>query len=484
MRTIRAAAAGAVVMSLALAVTACGGGSSTDGGGSDDSPKELTYWASNQGASIEIDKKVLQPELDKFEKETGIKVKLEVVPWSDLLNRILTATTSGQGPDVLNIGNTWSASLQATGGLLPWDDANFAKIGGKDRFVESALGSTGARGQDPAAVPLYSMAYALYYNKQLLADAGISGPPATWDQLVADGKKIQAKGKQVLGAEGANVSENVHHVFTFAKQHGADFFTADGKPDFTSDGAVSAVKQYVDLMAKDKAIPEGNAEYAQNQSVSDFAKGRTAFLLWQSASANLKSQGMDEDKYGIAPVPVRSGTPGTGAQVNSMVAGDQPGRLQELRQPRRRHEVREVHDERRGAEDPQQGLQLHPAGRLRAGGPGLQHPRQRRPEGHPRQERRRAPAGRRRVAVRDGGRYGSQGAVRRSGRRTGGDHRVGEDPPGEGPAADADEVSVMTTTVTEQAAVRKDSPERRTAPAAAPGGSAVSDCPTCCFCPP
>ncbi|MBO7934794.1 sugar ABC transporter substrate-binding protein [Streptomyces sp. S9] len=321
MRTIRAAAAGAVVMSLALAATACGGGSSTDGEGSNDSPKTLTYWASNQGASIEIDKKVLQPELDKFEKQTGIKVKLEVVPWSDLLNRILTATTSGQGPDVLNIGNTWSASLQATGALLPWDDANFAKIGGKDRFVASALGSTGAEGKDPAAVPLYSMAYALYYNKEIFADAGITKPPATWDELVADGKKIQAKGKQVIGAEGANVSENVHHVFTFAKQHGADFFTADGKPDFTSDGAVAAVKQYVDLMAKDKAIPAGNAEYAQNQSVSDFAKGKTAMLLWQSASANLKSQGMSEDSYGIAPVPVQSGTPGTGKQVNSMVAG-------------------------------------------------------------------------------------------------------------------------------------------------------------------
>ncbi|NED35304.1 extracellular solute-binding protein, partial [Streptomyces sp. SID8499] len=114
MRSIRAAAVGAVTLSLALAATACGGGSST-GGGSNDSPKTLTYWASNQGASIEVDKKVLQPELDKFEKQTGIKVKLEVVPWADLLNRILTATTSGQGPDILNIGNTWSASLQATG---------------------------------------------------------------------------------------------------------------------------------------------------------------------------------------------------------------------------------------------------------------------------------------------------------------------------------------------------------------------------------
>ncbi|WP_316743822.1 sugar ABC transporter substrate-binding protein [Streptomyces sp. MK7] len=320
MRSIRAAAVGAVTLSLALAASACGGGSST-GGGSGDSPKTLTYWASNQGASIEVDKKVLQPELDKFEKQYGIKVKLEVVPWSDLLNRILTATTSGQGPDVLNIGNTWSASLQATGALLPWDAKNFAKIGGKDRFVDSALGSTGVQGQDPAAVPLYSMAYALYYNKKIFADAGIAKPPATWDELVADGKKIQAKGKQVLGAEGANVSENIHHVFVFAKQHGADFFTADGKPDFTNDGAVAAVKQYVDLMAKDKVVPQGNAEYAQNQSVSDFAKGKTAMLLWQSASANLKSQGMSEDAYGIAPVPVQSGTPGTGTQVNSMVAG-------------------------------------------------------------------------------------------------------------------------------------------------------------------
>ncbi|MFE2536589.1 ABC transporter substrate-binding protein [Streptomyces sp. NPDC059371] len=319
MRRIRAAAAGAVTISLLTAATACGGGSSS--GGSNASPKTLTYWASNQGASIEIDKKTLAPELAKFEKQTGIKVKLEVVPWSDLLNRILTATTSGQGPDVLNIGNTWSASLQATGALLPWDAKNFDKIGGKDRFVDSALGSTGAEGKDPAAVPLYSMAYALYYNKKMFADAGIANPPATWDELVADGKKLSKNGKWGLGAEGSNASENIHHAFVFAKQHGADFFTADGKADFTNDGAVAAVKQYVDLMAKDKIIAPGNAEYAQNQSVSDFAKGKNAMLLWQSAAANLKSQGMSEDAYGIAPVPVQSGTPGTGANVNSMVAG-------------------------------------------------------------------------------------------------------------------------------------------------------------------
>ncbi|MEU0742224.1 sugar ABC transporter substrate-binding protein [Streptomyces sp. NPDC006134] len=320
MRRTRAAAVGAVTLSLVLAAAACGGGT-TGTEGSNERPKTLTYWASNQGANLEVDKKVLQPELDKFEKQTGIKVKLEVVPWSDLLNRILTATTSGQGPDVLNIGNTWSASLQSSGALLPWDEKNFEAIGGKDRFVESALGSTGVQGQDPAAVPLYSMAYALYYNKKMFAEAGIAKPPATWEELVQAGKKLSKDGKWGLGAEGSNLSNNIHQVFVLGKQHGADFFTPDGKPDFTSDGAVAAVKQYVDLMAKDKIVAPGNAEYAQNQSLGDFAKDKTAMVLWQTASATFKTYGMDEDEWGVAPAPVRSGKPGQGTATNSMVAG-------------------------------------------------------------------------------------------------------------------------------------------------------------------
>ncbi|TXS43752.1 ABC transporter substrate-binding protein [Streptomyces sp. OR43] len=320
MRTIRAAAAATLAISIAAGVTGCGGGTSS-GGGSNDSPKTLTYWASNQGPSIEADKKILAPELKKFEEQTGIKVKLEVVPWADLLNRILAATTSGQGPDVLNIGNTWSASLQATGALLPWDKANFDAIGGRDRFVDSAVASAGAEGKDPSAVPLYSLAYALYYNKKSFAEAGIDKPPATWDELVADGKKLSKNGKWGLGAEGSNLSNNIHQTFVLAQQHGADFFDAAGKPTFTSDGAVAAVKQYIDFMAKDKIIAPGNAEYAQNQSLTDFAKGKTAMVLWQAAASTFASQGMKPEDWGAAPVPVASGTPGQGKNVNSMVAG-------------------------------------------------------------------------------------------------------------------------------------------------------------------
>ncbi|MDX6330748.1 MAG: multiple sugar transport system substrate-binding protein, partial [Streptomycetaceae bacterium] len=223
MLNYRVFAAAALAAVLTGTTAACGGGSSNNGSGGNSSPKTLTYWASNQGTSLENDKAVLTPELKKFEKQTGIKVNLEVVPWSDLLNRILAATTSGQGPDVLNIGNTWSASLQATGALLPWDSANLAKIGGKDRFVPAALAAAGAQGKDPAAVPLYSLAYGLYYNKKMFQAAGIATPPTTWDELVADGKKLTGNGHYGLAMEGGNPSENIHHAFVLGKQHGTDF---------------------------------------------------------------------------------------------------------------------------------------------------------------------------------------------------------------------------------------------------------------------
>jgi ABC-type sugar transport system, periplasmic component len=281
----------------------------------------ITYWASNQGTSLEHDASVLQPELDKFKERTGITVNLEVIGWDNLLNRILAAATSGQGPDVLNIGNTWSASLQATGAFLPFDDATLAAVGGKDRFLEGSLSATGAPGQPPVGVPLYSMAYVLYYNKKLFAEAGLDAPPTTWDELVEYGKKLTTGDQWGLVVEGANISENSHHAFTFAQQHGGDFFDAQGKPQFDADANVAGIKRYLDFMAVHKIVNPSAAEYANNQSLSDFASGKAAMLLWQAADTALQQYGMNPDDYGVAPVPFEVPTPAGGRRVNSMVAG-------------------------------------------------------------------------------------------------------------------------------------------------------------------
>jgi len=313
--------AAAVAVGLAAALAGCGSSSSATNSGNGSDHATITYWASDQGSSIADDYTVLNPVVAKFHQETGIKVNVQVIGWPDLLNRILAATTSGQGPDVVNIGNTWSASLQATGAFLPWTSQNFTTIGGKSRFVTSALGSTGAAGKPPAAVPLYSVAYALYYNKSLFSQAGISGPPTTWSELVADGQKLTHGGTYGLAIEGGSIPENIHHAYIFGKQHGCSWFTASGAADFTAAGCVAGVQQFVNLMGADKIASPGDAQYDQNQSISDFATGKAAMLMWQAAGANLQNHGMSPSQYGVAPIPVQSGTPGQGDNVDSMVAG-------------------------------------------------------------------------------------------------------------------------------------------------------------------
>jgi multiple sugar transport system substrate-binding protein len=183
------------------------------------------------------------------------------------------------------------------------------------------VAAAGATGQPPAAVPLYSLSYGLYWNKSEFKKAGISAPPTTWTQLVADGKKLTTGGQYGLAIEGSSYTENAHHAFIFGKQHGVNFFTADGKPQFNTPGAVAAVKQYIDLMASDKIASPGDAEYDQNQSVTDFATGKAAMLLWQAAGSTLKAHGMKQSQYGVAPIPFQTANPTPATKVDSMVAG-------------------------------------------------------------------------------------------------------------------------------------------------------------------
>ena len=307
-----------VVSTMALGLAACGG---SDEGSSSETPT-LTYWASNQGTSLENDAEVLAPQIEKFTEETGIEVEVEVVPWSDLLNRILAATASGEGPDVLNIGNTWSASLQATGALTPFDDETMEKIGGADRFLAGSLSATGAEDQPPTAVPLYSLAYGLYYNKAMFAEAGITEPPATWSEFIEVGKKLTNDEHWGLSIEGGSVTENIHNVFTFSQQQGGAFFDESGKPTFDTPENVAGIKQYIDLVQTDKIVNPSNAEYSDGtQALQDFASGKSAMVMWQAAAGSLDELGMNPDDIGVAPVPVLDPLPSGGKDITSMVAG-------------------------------------------------------------------------------------------------------------------------------------------------------------------
>lgn len=319
---LRSLVAAVAVSALGISLAACGGDDSGDAsGGNSGGEATLTYWASNQGTSLDNDKEVLTPVLNKFTQDTGIKVNLEVIGWNDLQTRIQTAVTSGQGPDVVNIGNTWAASLQATEAFLPFDSSAMDAIGGKDKFVPTALATGGKEGTDPTSVPLYGLAYGLYYNKAMFAAAGLQ-PPKTWEEMVSAAQKLTNPAKKTWGMAlaAASYTENVHFAFINGAQNGASWFDKDGKPTFTSDGNVQGVLRYLDLMQKDKVANPSNAQYDNGvKAVNDFATKKVAMVINQNnAASSIVANGMKSSEYGVVafPAPAAAAEP-----VASHVAG-------------------------------------------------------------------------------------------------------------------------------------------------------------------
>jgi multiple sugar transport system substrate-binding protein len=314
---LSAAVVGAV--SLALVATGCtsgGGGNSSNGV----SGSTITYWASNQsGTTTAADVKILTPILAHFTKETGIKVNLEVIGWGDLQNNINNAVSSGSGPDVLNIGNTWAPYLAATGAFVPFTGKAASAIGGTSKFVASALATGGLAGQAPTSVPYIGLSYGLFYNKALFSKAGISSPPTTWEDLVTDAQKLTTGGVEGMGLEAGSYTENVHFAFITGEQNGGSWYDSSGNPTFTTDANVNGVLRYLNLMQDDGVVSKADAEYSNGtEALADFAKGKVAMVVDQNnGNTALTADGMDPSAYGVSNIP----TPQGGKQINSGIQG-------------------------------------------------------------------------------------------------------------------------------------------------------------------
>jgi len=129
---------------------------------------------------------------ETYTKQTGVKVDLQVVDWNSIDQQITTMIQNNQPPDVLNLN---SFSSYAKDGLLHSAD-QVMSLKTKDDFL-----ATFTRGGEYAGklygFPILSSARAFFYNKDLLARAGVGAPPKTWDEFVRPRResRLSARGR-------------------------------------------------------------------------------------------------------------------------------------------------------------------------------------------------------------------------------------------------------------------------------------------------
>lgn len=278
--------AAAMVATVPLVLAGCSGSSTTGTSGKVTSINVLDYY--NQGN----DKTVIGDYLDKCGTEVGVKINRTEVPGGSLIQKVLQQASSKTLPDVLMLDNPDMQQIAATGALSPLADYNIST----DGFAKGVLSAGTYKGKVYGLAPTVNT-IALFYNKDVLAKAGIT-PPKTWDELKADAKKLTV-GSQYGFAVDANATyEGTWQFMPFMWSNGGD------EKNIDTPETAQALQLWTD-MVKDGSMSKSVVNWTQADVNDQFLAGKTAMMIngpWQIPALNAQTK----VKYGIAQIPVKS----------------------------------------------------------------------------------------------------------------------------------------------------------------------------------
>ncbi|GAA1996972.1 extracellular solute-binding protein [Microbacterium pumilum] len=257
-------AAVAAVAILGVSLTGCAGGAADDGGTSE----PLTVWV--MGDTSDNFESLVAP----FVKDTGIDVEAVAVPWDSIDQKFTTAVASANGPDLLQIGISKLRTFADSGALLSLDEeaiADYPNLASSN-FIDGVAGEATAIDGEVLSMPWVSDTRVLFYRSDILAEAGIDEPPATWDELREDAKALTARGDGQYGYYVPQWDSALPVAMTW--DQGGDIVDAEGNIDFDTAEFESAVDLYTGLYA-DGSVPV-NSDFDQTQG---FISGVTPMLV-------------------------------------------------------------------------------------------------------------------------------------------------------------------------------------------------------------
>ena len=129
-----------------------------------------------------------------YKQKYGITLDVQIISWNDIAQQSTTMVQNDNPPDILNIN--YYSSYAKDNLLYSADDVLPASV--QSDLLDS-FKTSGTFNGKLYGFPDLSSARALFYNKTLFSQAGISAPPKTWDEFEADAKKVQALGNGVVG---------------------------------------------------------------------------------------------------------------------------------------------------------------------------------------------------------------------------------------------------------------------------------------------
>jgi multiple sugar transport system substrate-binding protein len=231
---------------------------------------------------------------DFMQKNPNIHVQVQAIPWSDAHQKFLTSIAGNQTPDVAQMGTTWMSEF-AKAGALDTTPSNIPS----SQFFKSAWDTTVVNGT-AYGVPWYVETRVLFYRTDIAQKAGITSPPQTWDDLLADAKAMRQKGGAKYGI--ALGSNDWQELVPFVWQDGGQL--AQGNQfSLNSPQMIDALNYYHSFFTAGvtpQTEPQG-FDVAQS-----FVQGQSAMFIsgpWEVGLVQQDGGASFSGKWAVVPLP-------------------------------------------------------------------------------------------------------------------------------------------------------------------------------------
>jgi multiple sugar transport system substrate-binding protein len=243
------------------------------------------------------------------ERNPGVHVRVQQIPWSAAHEKLLTAYVGEAMPDVMQLGNTWLPEFVALGAVEPLDARIAAStVVRADAFPPGVLDPNVLEGVI-YATPWYVDTRVLFYRSDLLAAARHPDPPAAWDDWLATMTAVKAR----AGANAYAIllpMDEWQMPTILALQRGGELLRdRDRYGNFTSTPVREAFAFYLDLFRRELAPRAGEAQVAN--VYQDFAAGYFALYVtgpWNLGEFARRLPPELADAWTTAPLPAPDAT--------------------------------------------------------------------------------------------------------------------------------------------------------------------------------
>jgi multiple sugar transport system substrate-binding protein len=253
----------------------------------------------------------------KFEKETGIKVTYESVPWDDAANKLTVLGASGQLPDVMTTWAGWLGQYVPAGWVIPLDKYIDPMRGEFTDVVNNIIWKTEKELHGATyTVPDGLMVKGIYYRKDWAAELGINyGDKWTYYDYFDMVKSMYDAGKRRFGNSYRGARGAFDPLMVFLQTYtGGRTYDDEGNCLLNKPECVEAFKAWTNVYLEGY-VPQDAINWGFVEMVDNFTGGLTGTLINDSEVAATCLESMKNDEWGVMPMPVSTVD---GARLNTL----------------------------------------------------------------------------------------------------------------------------------------------------------------------